>query len=236
MKWMEDYFMDFIELDFIPIRIPSKYSECLNFGIDNSEIQLFTKYKTKIVISRNLFNKVSINFEFENVNTITEINEILFEKYGEPQYARFANQCVWKIGRLFLSHGEKEAYFQHSVHIINISYVKPCNLIAYSKYKEITKHINNILISWNLNLSFNTVKRSDAYHFYCVTQKFRYIFIVKKRRIIMHGVEINKEGKEEEDLVRWDQEQKFTSIQELENIIDSFLVYMEEYDVDLKKK
>ena len=90
--------MRFIELDFIPIRIPTKYSECVKCGINNSEIELFDKYKTKVVISKNLLGKVIINFEFENVNTLTEVNDILFKKYGEPQFAKCGNQCVWKIG------------------------------------------------------------------------------------------------------------------------------------------
>ena len=226
--------MNKIKFDFIPTSFPVKYNDCKKKSFPD-EMTLFNKFNAKVIFSKTLFNKVDITFIFEDFNSIEEINDILFEKYGVPCLIKYGKTYIWKIDKLYLTHGEEETYYQDSKHILNLSYVAPFMSIDYSYYMIIDKEIKNILSIWNFKKEVQFISSSKNINFFYKTNKFRYIFILKKRKISLQAHEVWSEGKNIKELVHCKQKNIFKSIKELEIVINSFLSFLEDYDDSLKQ-
>ena len=223
-----------IQFDFIPISFPTKYSDCKKMNFSD-EITLFNKFNTKVLLSKTLLNKVDITFIFDDFNSIEEINNFLFKKYGVPSLIKYGRTYIWKIDNLYLTHGEEDTYYQDSKHILNLSYVAPFMSIDYSYYMMIDKEIKSILSIWNLKKEAQFISSSKNINYLYKTNKFRYIFMLKKHKVLLEAHEILREGKNRKDLVHWKQKNKFKTLEKLEIVINSFLSFVEEYDDSLKQ-
>lgn len=227
--------MKMIDLFFCPIKFSVNYRKCKQQLENNDEIVLFSKYAAKIILTRTIFNKVNITFILDDFDTIDEINDLLFKEYGIPNSIRYEKTYVWKLGKIYITHGEEDTYYQDSKHIINISFIYPLMGMDYSYYMYIDKNIKPILEVWNFEKRFQFISPTKWIEYFYETKDFRYIFSIKKGKIILGAYEIKKEGKSSEEWIRWKQKTSFKSIKELELIINSFLSYIEEYDTGLKQ-
>lgn len=223
-----------IQFDFIPISFPVKYSDCKKTNFPDV-ITLFNKFNTKVLLSKTLFNKVDITFIFDEFNSIDDINNLLFERYGVPNMIKYGKTYIWRIDKLYLTHGEEDTYYQDSKHILNLSYVAPFMSIDYSYYMMIDKVIKNILSIWNFKKEAQFISPSKHINYIYETSNFRYVFILKKHKVSLGAHEIWHEGKNKKELIHWKQTSKFKAIKELEIVINSFLSFIEEYDNSLKQ-
>ena len=225
--------MEFLDLDFIPKKLPIQYKLCKKEIATNDLIVLFGKYPTKVTLSKTILGKIDITFEFENFEALEEINNLLFQKYGEPQYIQSESTYIWNLGKIFISHGEEEIYYQNSVHFLNISFAKPFRGIDYSYYNEYNLFMKRCISVWNLQKYTGFIDFAGRIHYFYQTKNFRYIFSFDKHKIKMEAHEINKTDKLIKELVHWKQKNRFKELSELDVIINSFLLYLEEYDLDL---
>ena len=225
--------MEFLDLDFIPKKLPIQYKFCKKEIATDDLIFLFDKYPAKTTLSKTILGKIDITFEFENFDALEEINNLLFQENGEPQYIQSEGTYTWKLGKIFLSHGEKEIYYQHGVHFLNISFAKPFWGIEYSYYKEHNLFMKRCISVWNLQKVTNFIDFAGKIHYFYQTKNFRYIFDLNKHKIEMAAHEINKTDKPIKELVHWKEKKRFKELSELDVIINSFLSYLEEYDSDL---
>lgn len=226
--------MNKIQFDFIPIIIPAKYSVCKKMKFPDS-ITLFNKFNTEVLLSKTIFDKVHITFIFDDFNSIDEINDLLFERYGAPNLIKYGKTYIWKIGKLYLTHGEEDTYYQDCKHILNLSYISPFMSIDYSYYMMLDKEIKNILSIWSLKKSVQFISPSKEINYFYETNEFRYIFMLKKHKVSLEVHEIWSEGKNRKELIHWKQKSKFKNLKELEIVITSFLSFIEEYDNYLKQ-
>lgn len=223
-----------IQFDFISMSFPTKYSDCMKMNF-SGEITLFNKFNTKVLFAKTVFNKVDITFIFDDFNSIEEINDFLFKRYGAPNSIKYGKTYIWKIDNLYLTHGEEDTYYQDSKHILNLSFVAPFMSIDYSCYMMIDKEVKSILSIWNLKKEVQFISSSKDINYLYETNKFRYIFILKKHKVSLEAHEIWREGKNRKDLVHWKQKNKFKTLKELKILINSFLSFVEEYDDSLKQ-
>lgn len=82
-----------IQFDFIPISFSVKYSDCKKMNFPDV-ITLFNKFNTKVLLSKTLFNKVDITFIFDEFNSIDDINNLLFERYGVPNMIKYGKTYI----------------------------------------------------------------------------------------------------------------------------------------------
>ncbi len=227
--------MKYIDYDFIPFKINRSYKKAFA-EIDTSKTyKLFNKHDVTVRLIRNWFGKVCINFVFSNEECLDEIDNLLTERFNKPRYISGNSSKVWVDKGIYISHGIEETRFQGCEHRLEISQVKPAFIVKIDKFKKAFSIFNK------LKYNFNFKEISNAFigilgeiHFLSKTQDYEYLIVVKRNQINMYSSEIKVMDDGTHSIPFYHETTRIKKDKDMYFIINSFFLYMMEYDENLK--
>lgn len=205
--------------------------------IDNEKaICLFNEFTAKAVLYKS-FLGTEIEFEIDNqdVSTLTNVDDILTQEYGTPNYIAEGALKVWKEKDCYIVHGITEKHYQVDVHIIKVCFKKPyCFMLEYATYDKYLTVLKKISEKWGLAWSNNLVLLGRQMTAWMDTENYCYYISFSKRKVAFYSSEKRKEAEGTRLVPSWNTKGKYKTIQDLHVQLDSFFDYLKEYDLSLK--
>ena len=220
----------------------------LNFNIVNSykimrsrmnnlsTVFLFKEFEAKPFVYKCFFG-TEIEFEIQNqeVAVIDKIDELLSTEYGNPDFVAPGVKKVWKQKDCYIVHGIGEEYYQRRVHIIKICFKKPASfMLKYETYNEYVNMFDAISerrgLRYYSKLDMNARGEGTVLLY---TENYRYFVKFTPKKYWLYSAEKKKEGQLIHLIPSWETKGKYKTIRDLYDELDSFFVYLEEYDTSL---
>lgn len=232
--------MNYIELDFIPIKINKSYKQCCKEIIDKSRVILFDKIDTSISICKSGFDKVSIDFIFDDDLHKDEVYEELIKKYGKPHFLSISLLKIWKVNDFYISYGSVTTYpYDTNYYVLKVSLYNPA-YIKYDLYIQYTSALRSVYNQWNLSLLLKPHIGSDNLfkEVSCLYEStnYRYSFSIYNKKVRMCSYKKTIRNNRLKLIKGHSKKVKFKNIDEIAAIINSYLVNMKKVDNSLSKK
>jgi len=227
--------MKYIDYDFIPFKINKSYKKSFE-EIDTSiTYKLFNKYDVTVRLFRNWFGKVCVDFVFTNEDFLNEIDNLLTERFNKPLYISGNGSKVWVDNKIYISHGVEETRFQGCEHRLEISQIKPPFIAKIDRYEKVFNIFNKLKYNFNFKETSNAfVGMLGEIHFLSKTQDYEYLIAVKKNQINMYSSEIKVMHDGIHSIPFYHVTSRIKKNTDMYSIINSFFLYMMEYDKNLK--
>lgn len=228
--------MDSQKIEFIPFQIYKKYSHCSS-SVEET-VLLFDEFETKVNVQKKCFDRViyKLVVQHPKLGTKEKIIHKLESNYVIPIYFSFEKIRVWKIGKVYLSFGFIDSYPYGSELVMILTYTRPSVFCLYENYVNETKDLMNIPKRWNLEFKHKPFFLSKR-KYLCILENSQYQYTIIKGRYSAELISSKKEKISEgiKIIPDWKQKIKYKNDNEFATLLESFFLYMEEYDINLKK-
>ena len=210
---------------------------------NEKRIYLFEKFPAKPTVCKTygLLGGVEIEFEIDRPSIsihsdLSEIESILMEKYGDPDYITRGTMKVWQEKDYYILHGMDEKNYQVDVHIIKLCFKKPpFFMLSYAKYSKYVEILNEISTKRGLAWRGNLIVLKKQATAWMDTKNYSYCISFSQSKFAFYSSEKKKENTGTRLVPSWNTKGKYKTIQDLHIRLDSFFDYLKEYDSSLKE-
>ena len=208
-----------IKLDFLPFTVTDCYKTNLKEIANNSKIQLFESFNTKIKLVKQCINKCYLEFQIAS-SECGNINKILLKKYNEPKYVLNDYTNVWEVNGVYIIHFFKKIDDENYDHKLIVTFTKPKNIIEYNFYNKVKDLFLKISQDWDIiSDDFSYDEKSKQFKNYFYTKQYVYHIKLFKKTLQIITLKINEEGEVIED---WIQKIRYKDIDQIDEIISSY--------------
>ena len=184
---------------------------------NEKEICLFNEFTAKAVVYKS-FLGTEIEFEIDNqdISTLTNVDDILTQEYGTPNYIAEGVLRVWKEKDCYIVHGIVEKHYQVDVHIIKVCFKNPyCFMLDYATYDKYLTMFKEISEKWGLTWSNSLVVLGRQMTAWMDTENYSYYISFSQSKFAFYSSEKRKETGGTRLVPSWNTKGKYKMIQDL---------------------
>ena len=223
--------------------LSNDYTEMTEMKKTLDDPVLFGRPVTLINVRSRPLGTCSIEFSYDFFDNefISETNRRISEKMGSPQYYDDSGRKIWMSNGITVINGGVETQYNVVIHKIVICFYKPLiRKYSHERLDTLNTVTKNVALRWKIDKYNSFAARGRIFLMYFETEKYQYTFSIKGKKLEMRSFrkELEK-GYEVPDYytynLEWCQKTTVKSINDVESSVESFLLYMEEYDRSLLK-